>query len=88
MPLQKHAAWFPAKRYGYGWGWPTRWQGLLVLALYVCSILFASLWFHRSRPVSFYALVIFLTALLIAICAWKGERPRWRWGGSDDDKKA
>src|SRR6266702_3273794 len=25
--------WFPAKRYGYGWGIPTTWQGWLVLAV-------------------------------------------------------
>ena len=88
MPLPKDQAWFRMKRYGYGWGLPTRWQGWLVLAIYVCALLIAGLWFDRSRPLAFNASVIILTVLLIAICAWKGERPRWRWGGSDDDTKA
>jgi hypothetical protein len=87
MPLPKDEAWFPAKRYGYGWGWPRRWQGVLALALYICSVSAAGLWFERSRPSIFFALVFILTALLVALCAWKGERPRWRWGGSDDDQK-
>ena len=30
--------WFPAKRYGWGWGFPTTWQGWLVIALYVVLI--------------------------------------------------
>ena len=88
MPLPKDEAWFPSKRYGYGWGWPKRWQGLLALALYIGSIVLAGLWFERSRPGSFYALVLILSTLLIALCVWKGERPRWRWGGSDDDRRA
>jgi len=30
--------WFPAKRYGWGWGLPARWQGWLVIALYVVLV--------------------------------------------------
>ncbi len=26
--------WFPAKRYGWGWGIPNTWQGWLVLAVF------------------------------------------------------
>jgi hypothetical protein len=26
--------WFPAKRYGWGWGLPQTWQGWLVLAVF------------------------------------------------------
>ena len=88
MSLPKDEAWFRMKRYGYGWGLPTRWQGWLVLGIYVCALFIAGLWFDRSRPLTFNTSVIILTVLLIAICAWKGERPRWRWGGTDDDNKA
>ena len=31
--------WFPAKRYGWGWSFPTTWQGWLVMALYLILIL-------------------------------------------------
>lgn len=27
--------WFPAKRYGWGWGFPVTWQGWAVLAAFV-----------------------------------------------------
>ena len=30
-----HNYWFPARRYGWGWGLPATWQGWLVLAGYV-----------------------------------------------------
>ena len=27
--------WFPAKRYGWGWGFPSSWQGWVVFAAFV-----------------------------------------------------
>ncbi len=38
MEAEKPTFWFPAKRYGWGWGLPVRWQGWLVLVLYFASI--------------------------------------------------
>ena len=87
MPLPKDQAWFRAKRYGYGWGLPLRWQGWLVLAIYVFSLLFTGLHFGRPRGIEFGVYLTVFTLLLVAICAWKGERPKWRWGGSSDDDK-
>jgi hypothetical protein len=87
MSLPKDQAWFRAKRYGYGWGLPARWQGWLVLALYACSLLFAGLRFERSRAIEFNVCLIAFSLVLVAICAWKGEKPGWRWG-RDRDKKA
>jgi Gpi18-like mannosyltransferase len=81
MSLPKDQAWFRAKRYGYGWGLPARWQGWLVSALYSFSIGFLGLRFERSRAIEFATCVIVLTSLLVAVCAWKGEKPKWRWGG-------
>jgi uncharacterized membrane protein YhaH (DUF805 family) len=87
MSLPKNEAWFAAKRYGYGWGLPARWQGWLVLLIYLFSLLLAGLQFAHARPLKFEAYVIIFSVLLVAICAWKGEAPRWRWGRSDDDDK-
>ena len=89
MALPKDQAWFPQRRYGYGWGLPTRWQGWVVLLVYFSIVLFAGPRFARPHPLYFDAsVVVVASGLLIAICAWKGERPRWRWGRSaDDDKK-
>jgi hypothetical protein len=89
MSLPKDQAWFAAKRYGYGWGLPARWQGWLALSVYFCALLFGGLELAPSRPRQFALYLIILSLLLVAVCAWKGEAPRWRWGRlNDDDKKA
>ena len=81
MP-QEPEYWFPAKRYGWGWGPPVTWQGWVVLAafliLVVVGIVIAPP--HRS-PVTFVGYVVILSIALSGICWWKGEPPRWRWGG-------
>ena len=35
--------WFPTKRYGWGWGIPTTWQGWLVLAAFVVLLIIGSI---------------------------------------------
>jgi hypothetical protein len=35
---------------------------------------------ERNMP-GFLASVFGLTGVIIAICWWTGEPPRWRWGG-------
>lgn len=73
--------WFPAKRYGYGWGFPVTWQGWLVFAAYLIAILSAvRLIPVESHPVAFFSAVGVATTGLVLICWWKGEPPRWRWG--------
>ena len=69
--------WFPAKRYGWGWGLPSRWQGWAVLVVYLGLVLIAT--FRLPQP-QYMISVAVLTALLIAVCWLKGEPPRWRWG--------
>lgn len=74
--------WFPAKRYGYGWGFPVRWQGWAVFAAYLLSLVALSLfWVPGRSTVGFGIGVGVTTAIVIAICFWKGEPARWRWGG-------
>lgn len=75
------AYWFPAKRYGWGWSFPTTWQGWAVIAGYVVLIGAGAFAIRPAlRPGLFVAYLMFLTAVLIAICWAKGEPPRWRWG--------
>lgn len=83
MPTQPRY-WFPAKRYGWGWGVPTTWQGWTVLAFYI-ALVAAGVGFipPSDEPGLFVAFVAFLTLLLIAVCWIKGEPPRWRWGERD-----
>lgn len=78
------AIWFPAKTYGWGWGPPCCWQGWVVTVLYVAGLVAAAFVFLPKpgppRTDLFSAAVAGLSAVLIAICWWKGERPAWRWG--------
>ncbi len=84
MSAQK-LIWFKAKRYGYGW-YPATWQGWLVILIYIVLITLDALRIDAlSHSVSDTLInwipdTALLTALLIAICYWKGEPPRWRWG--------
>lgn len=73
--------WFRAKRYGWGWGLPLKWQGWAALALYAFAFGVGGLLF--PLPVHVVAYITYssvITALLIAVCYWKGEPPKWRWG--------
>ena len=76
--------WFPVKRYGWGWGLPSAWQGWAVLIVYLTLVLGGVPLVLVSSGISVYAIyVLVLTVALIAICWLTGERPRWRWGGRD-----
>ena len=73
--------WFPAKTYGWGWGLPNRWQGWVVLGVYVALLIVgAALFRPRIHPLTFVLYVTFLSLVLVAICLRTGEPPRWRWG--------
>jgi len=80
--------WFRAKLYGWGWT-PSRWQGWLVILVYIALILI--LVFIREDAIPgnpdsgsnflvFGLPIVLLTAVLIFICYKKGEKPRWQWG--------
>lgn len=83
MQPQKQKYWFPAKRYGWGWGPPTTWQGWVVMVVFfVVTVVGAE---HlRNRPIALVLFIIVTAGGLLTICFAKGEPPRWRWGG---DKK-
>jgi len=73
--------WFPAKRYGWGWGPPRTWQGWLVLTVFfVLLAAGAALFLPRRQTAAFVAYTAILCGVLIAICYATGEPPSWRWG--------
>jgi hypothetical protein len=76
-----HEYWFPAKRYGWGWGLPVRWQGWATLLAYIVSLSAVAFRFRPAgRPLAFALMVVLLTVAFVAVCWLKGEPPRWRWG--------
>ncbi len=76
--------WFKAKLYGWGWT-PVKWQGWIVIALYVGVLFLLSRGITPEQSfqellVPFFIPFLAATALLIAVCYIKGEKPRWQWG--------
>lgn len=74
--------WFPAKRYGWGWGPPSTWEGWVVLIAWVAAVSAGAV-FSRSHPALYVLFAVGMVVILLAICFAKGEPPRWRWGESD-----
>jgi hypothetical protein len=83
MPPKNY--WFPVKTYGWGWGCPNCWQGWVVILAYVVLLGGGALVIEHSRRfaqfLTFYSVA--LSVVLVAVCWWKGEPPRWQWGGND-----
>jgi hypothetical protein len=75
--------WFPAKRYGWGWGPPTMWQGWAVLVVWFAAIVIAALLLLPAHLVAFLIFNLIMVVLLLFICYAKGEPPSWRWGESE-----
>ena len=73
--------WFPAKRFGWGWGLPTAWQGWVVLLVYA-AIIAVLIWRvpPSSYPSLFCGSVVIVSLLLVMVCWLKGEPPSWHWG--------
>ncbi len=88
--MEPKKIWFPAKRYGYGWGLPCAWQGWVVMALFLVLQVggaFAIMGSGRKVPPirvgGFVAYSFILAGLLVLVCWLKGETPRWRWGDKE-----
>jgi hypothetical protein len=67
--------WFPAKRYGWGWGLPCAWQGWAVLLIFLALLGAGGLLLRTEAPMLFLAYTAVLTAALLVICWLKGEPP-------------
>ncbi|MEI6553302.1 MAG: hypothetical protein WCO09_01930 [bacterium] len=89
--------WFKKKMYGWGWT-PVKWQGWIVIAIYIVLILGLMLVREKDVPqnpnsgsniLTFALPIVALTILLIIVAYKKGEKPSWQWGRKNDegDKK-
>jgi hypothetical protein len=79
--VKEHRYWFPAKRYGWGWGPPNSWQGWAVLLSWLATILVATPLLRRAHPAAGWIFLIAMLGFLLLICYVKGEPAAWRWGG-------
>jgi hypothetical protein len=76
--------WFPAKKFGWGWGMPNNWQGWATYLAYTALLISGiALVGPAHNPIGFALYVAAISGALLGICLVKGERPSWRWGKSD-----
>ena len=80
--------WFPAKSHGWGWGAPVAWQGWAVMAVFLSLVAAGVVIFPpATRLLAYLAFTTAMTGLLIGVCWFKGEPPRWRWGTDGDQSQ-
>ena len=82
MKPDEKKIWFPAKRYGWGWGLPCRWQGWVFLLCWLAALVSGAVGIRPDQHVA--AFIIFevsMILVLLIVCWLKGEKPGWRWGG-------
>ncbi len=83
--------WFKAKYFGWGWT-PVSWQGWIILALYVLGIISnfvlagAGTSSAQDTVMGFGLNLVIMTIFLLVICYAKGEKPKWRWGKTEEKK--
>lgn len=79
--------WFPAKRYGWGWGLPVVWQGWGVLILFIATVSILALVIDPNENlVTFLVTTLVAAGVLLGICYAKGEPPSWRWGSAREEQ--
>jgi hypothetical protein len=86
MTSHEKKIWFPAKKYGWGWGAPACWQGWATIIIFYLLVGGAALHWMPKHPKHFVFACILLLFLLIGICYLKGEKPRWRWGKNSEER--
>jgi hypothetical protein len=85
----KNNYWFPAKKYGYGWGMPCHIYGWIVFVIFIAWFSLSLIYLNpRSHPmgcgISLIGSILFLYSFLKA----NGEPARWRWGDDVKNKSA
>jgi hypothetical protein len=79
--MNKKQYWFPAKRYGWGWGLPKTWQGWLVYGVYFALLVVGLGVLPPSHnEIGYIAYNVTVSAVVCAVCYAKGEPPKCRWG--------
>ena len=80
--LQK-GPWFRAKRFGYGAGLPFKWQGWVVLGLYVLAMTGIGLLADNDKAIPTIvtvALMLVVTGIFLVIVRKRTEGG-WKWRG-------
>ena len=72
--------WFRAKRFGWGWGAPTSWQGWAALIAYLVLVVAGIPLVQATRGDLAYAgYVVVCTATFVVLCWLRGEPAGRTW---------
>jgi hypothetical protein len=77
----KKKYWFPAKRYGWGWGLPTTWQGWVVVLAFFVLLAAGGAYLQPQRGNGLFLIYAGTLCVLLTVVCWlKGEPPGSRRG--------
>ena len=88
MMLFDDGDWFEPKRYGYGAGLPTAWQGWVALGLYVLAATFVPIGIAIVVPdMALVGGIVFVLALTAMFMLFVRNHTRggWRWRRGEKD---
>jgi hypothetical protein len=72
--------WFPAMRYGWGWGLPIAWQGWVAWIAFLGLMVAGDFIFPPNEDILRFALyAAVVVVIFVATLFAKGEPPKWRW---------
>jgi CHASE2 domain-containing sensor protein len=74
--MSNEVYWFRRKRFGWGWGLPSSWQGWAFFIPWLAMLIYVTFHFMPQRPFAFTMALGALTAILVVVCVVKGEPPR------------
>jgi len=78
---EKTKYWFPAKKYGVGWGLPSAWQGWVTFILFLGSVPLSIYLFPPGEELLLCIVSMLGFAVLFLVVCWvKGAPLKWRWG--------
>jgi hypothetical protein len=80
MKTNEKQIWFPAKKYGWGWGFPCAWQGWAVYGVWFVVLTGSAILVAPRSIGLFVAVSLVVNIAFFIVVALKGEKPRWRWG--------
>ena len=80
----KNSYWFVAKRNGWGWGLPCRWQGWCTLLAYLATVVMTTVFIDPQTQQWLWLLCFALYSLTLLAIMWKtGAPPKWQWRKKD-----
>lgn len=70
--------WFRAKSHGWGWGFPSSWQGWVFFVLWIAALSAGAAWLAPHGVLLMIGFILLMAVAFVAVCYAKGEPPAWR----------